>query len=500
MLGGARRRLAGLLAVGSAALLGGCGAAAHTGSSTGGPGSIVAGELSYLAPGAPFVVTVATSQTSGVGNFGSYLGANPQASSALSLLGGELGRIGLSYGNDIKPLLGHPVMIGAGASTLSGANRRAIVGVWETSSASALARVLGKLPGFTSTASYDGAKLYALGTSAEAAVSGATLIVSTSLAAVQQALDRHAHAAGFSAAEYSRLSTGLPAGARVTVVGDLTGVLSTSKAAKARRVPWVAALRGYGAAISAGATRLGVTFRLDTSGAPLSSGELPLAPATAAPQLAGSMPITVGFTDPAHTFSFLESTEQLTGAKSFADFLGRQQKLKAKTGSNLSDLISQFTGGAIVGSDTHTTLGRVQVADGAKAATTLAALARDPADALGPGASARSLGQGFYSLVPRHRSPVTVGVVRDQFVAGTGSVAALKAFAAAPATAGPSGSGGSLTVRIGLRQLIETVLRSKTSSPLVAALISRLGDVTGSASNTATGLSGVLSLALGSAG
>ena len=144
------------------------------------------------------------------------------------------------------------------------------------------------------------------------AISGATLVFASDPAVVNAALDRHANGGGLTSAEVARETAGLPQDTLFETFGNLSGVLSSASAAKARAVPWVAALRGYGAAISASASGLTFHYHLDTTGASLNASQLPFAPGSAAPSLIASAPISVGIHDPAQIFAFVEAAEQAT--------------------------------------------------------------------------------------------------------------------------------------------------------------------------------------------
>ena len=118
--------------------------------------------------------------------------------------------------------------------------------------------------------------------------------------ALKSALDLHAHGGGLTPADQSKAMGGLPKDALIQAFGDLTAVLSQPSAAKAKQVPWVNALRGYGVSIVANATGLTFQYRLDTSGAKLNESQLPIAPGSTPPGLAGSLPISVGVKDPSN--------------------------------------------------------------------------------------------------------------------------------------------------------------------------------------------------------
>ena len=158
--------------------------------------------------------------------------------------------------------------------------------VWVTKSASKLTSLLGKLH-LSRSGSHDGATLYSVG-SAGLATSGATVMLARSTAILDAALDRHAHHQGFDSAAYAKATTGVPANGLITAFGDLTPVLSTPNAAKARQVPWVAAITGYAASVSTSQNAMAIRFHVATGGKPLSVSQLPIASGTTSPGIAGN--------------------------------------------------------------------------------------------------------------------------------------------------------------------------------------------------------------------
>jgi len=90
----------------------------------------------------------------------------------------------------------------------------------------------------------DGATLY-LTSSLTVAIDGATVLLGTTQHALMNALDRQSRGAGITKAEMKSATSGLPPNTFIQAFGNLSGVLSNPSAAKARHVPWVAALRGY---------------------------------------------------------------------------------------------------------------------------------------------------------------------------------------------------------------------------------------------------------------
>jgi|GEM_PF-4818065 len=451
--------------------------------------------LSYFPANSPFVISIQTDPNSpAIQQMHQLEGRFPTAALGQAALMAQLQQLGINYDTDIRPLFGNPVLLGLGGPGLGGGARSEFLAVWITKDAGTLSRLVSKLThGGQSAGKYDGATLYQAGTSA-VAVDGATAVIGASTSIIQTALDRHAHGGGVTPASYASYMSGLPRDTLMQAFGSLTGALSTPRAAKARQIPWVAALRGYGAAISAGAGGLTLRYHLDTSGGTLSTSQLPIASGTTAPPLAGSLPIAAAVANPSQLISFIESAEQATGSPSYADFLRRQAAAKSKTGADLNTLLGQMTGSMMLSSDTHTTMVRAGVTSPSTTAATLAKLARDP-QAFSATASSVTKGPGgFYTVNDSPKKTISIGLIGNQLIAGRATPAALSAFAAAP-TSPAAGANGTLAFRIALPTLLGLAIR--TAPPKVLqTVLGQLGAVTGWAAASTTGLSGAASLAL----
>jgi len=488
--GPVRRALVLLVAVSLPLIAGGCGSS----SSSTGP-SPLATELSYFPPGSPLMATIATDpQGSAVQNAEGLLGAFPLAKLGITGLESELESAGVDYQSEIEPLFGNPIAVGALAlptsAQLSGSS---FLAVWITKSAAKLHTLIKGLNGFTARGTVDGATLYGSG-AATLALDGATVIVGASRAEVSAALGRHAHGGGMSAADYAKAMGSLPQHSLVQAFGSLSSVLSAPSAAAARRIPWVAAIRGYAASVSVTSAGLSVQFRLDTSGASLSGSELPISSGTAAAQLSGTLPTAVGVRDGAQTLSFAESVERSVDPASYARFMGRENAAKRKTGYDLNTFAALLTGNLIVESDTRTTMGRAEVSDPASAARQLAKLPEVVREVFHTASGISRLPGGFYAVKEGRGKTFNLGLVGNEFVAGLATAAQLEAFAAAPAAPAPNVQ-GSVAFRISLLELLKLALRH-TPNSLITSVLSTLGDVTGSASATPGALTGRLGLAV----
>ncbi|MDQ6607591.1 MAG: hypothetical protein M3Z06_13725 [Actinomycetota bacterium] len=472
--------------------LAGCGSSSQKSPATGGAARST--ELSYFGSGSPFVMSLSTSPGATSVKTGlSLVNTFPGAAFGEQAIISKLQQVGIDYQTDIKPLFGNPIMFGAASSTLSGSARNNVMVVWVTKDATKLAALIKKIPGLSPGGTHDGATLYGLGSTAALAVAGATLVIGSSGPNVNAALDRHASGSGFSSAEYARLSNGLPQDTLMSAFGDLTTVLSATRAAKARSVPWVGAIRGYAASISATGAGVSFQYRLDTSGRTLGSAQLPIAPGTAAPNLAGSLPITVGVANPAQIATFAEGAEQSTSPAGWAKYQQRQAAAKAKTGYSLDDLFKQLTGNLILSSDTHTTMGRVAVADASQVSQIVTKLATQPAAFFAHSRKTKSLGGGFYSIQDG-KTTLTIGVAGGQLLVGKASVAQLRAFAGQPA-APAAGAHGSIAFRVALLPLLRLTLK-KAPPQIAQVILSALGDISGWTQASGPALTGNATLAV----
>jgi hypothetical protein len=481
------RRLIALVVL-AAALLAGCGSSSSAPKKAD-PTSVV---LSYFPSGTPFVLTVATDPNSVAVKQSQTLESKlPVIGFTRASLISRLRGLGIDYQADVRPLLGNPIAVGATTPTLSGGASSQFLGAWVTNNASKLKALIAKLH-LPAAGSRDGAQLYSAG-GAAFALDGATVLFGGSPATVDAALDRHAHGGGVSDAERASETAGLPSGSALEAFGSLANVLSAPRSAKARRVPWVAAIRGYGVAVSSTSSGLAIRYRLDTTGGPLTSAELPIAGGTTPPNLAGDLPIQVALRDPAQVALFAERAEQATSPATYAKFLAREAKFKRKTGLDLNSLVGQLTGDLIIESDTHTTIGRATVSNPQVVAGDLRKLVAAPNSFFKASTRFNSLGGGLYQ-VKAPRMTLTFGVIADQLVVGKATPAQIRSFASAPRTPASAGS-GSLIFKVALAELV----RSKLKHPATAAeqaVLNLLGDVTGSSSASPSALSGNATLSL----
>jgi hypothetical protein len=443
--------------------------------------------LSYFPANSPLVLKVATDPHSGaVSSAQSLISRIPLGRLGEAAVVSRLQQSGINYDADVRPLLGNPLVFGASSQTVSQSSGRQFIFAWVVKNSDTLHSFLKKAHA-RSSGTRDGATLYPFG-SGTLAVDGSTVVASPDSAVLTAALDRHAHGSGLKASAYDAAVKGLPGNALIDVFGNLKQALSSPQAANAKRVPWVAAIKGYAVSMSATSNGLALQYRVDTSGGTLSSNQLPLAPGTTAPSLAGSMPIQVGIHDPAHTITFLESAIQASSATKYRSFLARQAALRRRTGVDFNSLARLLTGDLIINSDGQTTLGRAGVSDPGTARHVLAKLASAPPRLLFTNATTVKRAPGGFYEIARNGSTVTAGIVGNQLVVGKATPSQLRAFAAAPTTPA-AGANGPVAYRVALTDLLRLALHRAPSSS-AATILGLLGDITGWTANSPAALTG----------
>jgi hypothetical protein len=477
------------LAVVAVGLVAGCGSSRSSGTP-----SPTLQTLSYLPATAPFVLTLQTDPASaGVKKTRALEQNFPQATLLRTALFARLGQLGIDYNKQVKPLFGNPIAFGV-LSARSDGSQTQFLSAWVTRSQSALAALVKKLgPALKSSGTHDGATLYTVG-GGTLAIDGPTVLLARSPQDVDAALDRHKSGQGISSSQYARLAAGLAGGSLMQMFGDLTQALSVPGTAKARRVPWVAAIESYGASIDATARAMTIHFHLDTTGRSLSSSQLPLAAGSSPPGVAGSAPIQMGLRGVSQLVQFLEATEQATEPARYARFAKRAGTLKRRTGFDLNTFVAMLTGTLDISSDTKTTIGRVGVSDPASVTAMLKKLAAAPSLAFSKDTRLHPLGGGLYDVHEPSSSDLTMGVVTDQLLLGRATPGQIRAFAKAPAGTVP-GATGAVAFRVALQDLLHLTLKG-APSPAAQQLLNILGNVTGSVSATASGLDGAATLAV----
>jgi hypothetical protein len=484
-----------LLLLALAALVAGCGKSS-SGGSGGGDGRAQA--LSYLPKGSPAVIEITTDPSSG--QIKSLLGLVhkfPGASLLLGQLTDQLTKgTKINWNRDVKPALGNPFVLSP-VSVSSSDFVGAIV-----------AKDAGKAKAFVTTngakvGSREGVDLYKDKQDATTfyGLKDATVVFADGQPNLLAAIDRHAKGTGAKPGDAGPLTTGLPKDALVKVYGLVAPVIAHSAGtAQARRVPFVNALKGYGVTLSSSGSGLSVDFRVDTTNASLPASEQPLAAGGQPIGVTSIGPIDVGVRDVSHVVQYAEHLGQVLAPRTFPQFAAGLQAIKARTGVDVDrDFIGQL-GDAVIATDTRLFAVRVKAKDTAALAGAVRKLRPIiPAFLQGAGLPGLQLGAGTGGLTLLGRGNHYVagyGMVGDQLVLGTAAPAQLIAFAG-QATKPVGAANDAVAFHGTTRRLAELILPAVAPAglaPLAGPFLSRLGDITGSATETAAAITGHLSL------
>jgi hypothetical protein len=473
----------------SALAVAACGSSSTSGGSGAAAPAPLTAALSYFPTGTPLVATIVTDPHSSA-----FKGVEANTPDATLLKAGffqEIAKLGINYNQDVKPLFGNPIALGIGTADVT-AGSTPFLAAWQTNSATALKRLVSKLKTFKVTGHHDGATEYSDTATGVVAVTGSTVLVSNDSDTIDAALDRHAAKSGFSSTQYAQDTSGLPTNGLVSLAGNLSQVLSLPKAAQAHKIPWVAAIKGYGVTVGGDQKHAIINFRIDTTGQALRPDELPIASGVNSPALAGDMPIQAGVRDPAQIWKFILTATKTASPHAYQSILKGEAKAK-REGVDIDQFANSLTGDLDVESNTKTTLVRVPVS-GDDTASIDKVLKNPNAESKTKDTHSQALGGGLYLIREQSdpTNPVIAGVVDNQLLVGIKATAAqVRAYAKAPTS--PASGSGSVAFKVDVGDLLKLAY-SRQANPLLQQLASKLGDLTGSVQSSASALTGVATL------
>jgi hypothetical protein len=370
---------------------------------------------------------------------------------------------GLSFDDDIKPVLGNPIVVGAAEpGAITGDSNEIVAAVRAKDKDKLDDLVSSQKPRKTGEAS--GATLYADGDTVFA-VKDDLVVLANNEADLKAALERADGDDHFDEDSFNEGLSGLPEGALVRVYTDVEALLkSDTGSADARRVKWIAALRQAGLTVTAKDDALDIDFRARTEG-DISDDDLPIAPGDEAPPVVRRRgEVGVGIRDLAHIVNFAENAGQAIDPSGFGDYEQAKKTIDKQLGVNLDDdLIAQLTGNvsATVALDGGFGV-RADLKDPQAFEKTLAKVADVlPSFAEGAGFGTVGLskpkaGQKFYALAQPDGDAVIFGVVDGKLVVANDAKRAA-AVAAAEPTDVPDAS-GSVTLSADAEQLVTRIL------------------------------------------
>jgi hypothetical protein len=306
--------------------------------------------LSYVPKQTPFVIAVDTDlEGDEYGSVQKILDRFPGGLELETLLRSEVegGEDGTDYEQDVKPLLGNPLVIAATdlISFLGEDEEEAFVAALQVDDSEALDRLIEKT-GAAQEGEAAGATVYE-DDGSFFAVDDDVVVLAASRQLLEAALERAEAGDGLEASSFEEALDGLPEQALASMVFDIRELVAQDAGSRtARNIPWVAGLRTLGMTIAVEDDAVDVDFNLRSDGEELGEDELPLATGDEAPGVV-RRPGEVGFglRDPSQLIAFFESALQATDPESFGDYETGKGAIAAQYEIDVDeDLFGQLTG------------------------------------------------------------------------------------------------------------------------------------------------------------
>ena len=245
------------------------------------------------------------------------------------------------FAEDVRPLLGNPVVIGATSGSDGSPHPVAAVQVADEDKLGGLiersnAREVGEASGAT---------LYEDSNSV-LAVEDDVVVFAEDRAQLTAALERADGDDHLDEETFDAALEDLPEDALVRVYVDVQAALEADpSSADARKVKWIAALRELGLTVNAREGGIDVDFRAATEG-DLAEEDLPIASGDESPGvIRREGEIGLGIRDLAHIVGFAENAGQAIDPAGFGDYAQAKETIDRQLGVNLDeDLVGQLTG------------------------------------------------------------------------------------------------------------------------------------------------------------
>jgi len=359
-------------------------------------------------------------------------------------------RLGLDYATEIRPLLGHPVVLWSADGS---AERR--FAAWVVRDGGKLGELLAAHERSGALVVVPGLAGYALYTRRDGgayARRGPVLVSAPDLAGLRDVLRRRQAAHGQWSPRLLRgRGLGLPEGAVARVALDARALVAR-RGGNARRVPWVAALERAAVTVTPEAGGLRVHLRASTDAGALPPNEMPIVAGVEPPVTRGRGRLVAAVRDPQQTLRFVRRVVDLLDPRRL-DGLRRAEAVLSRLArvSVQEDVIDRLTGSATLTSrDGRTLTLRAELDDPAATAGALERLGT-VARLGGPlaGLAGVDLGgigidvqdRGRYVVTQSGRLLMALAVVDGALVASTDPGADLAAAARAPAAPRPPTAG-----------------------------------------------------------
>jgi Protein of unknown function (DUF3352) len=416
---------------------------------------------------------------------------------------------GIRFNDDVKPVLGNPIVVGAAdPQTITGESSDFVVAI-KAKDKGALDDVIDKLK-LKKTGEASGATVYE-DEGTLLAVEDDMVVSANDESQLKSALERADGDDHFDEDTFNEALSDLPESALARVYTDFEGLLKSDPGSvDARKVSWIGALRTLGLTVAAKDDSIDIDFRAKTEG-DLSDEDLPIAPGKGAPPvIERDGELGLGVRDLAHIVRFAENAAQAIDPAGFGDYEQAKQTIDKQLGVSLDkDLIGQLTGNvsASLAWGGHWGV-RAELKDPRAFERTLAKVADVlPSFAEGAGFGRVALtkpraGDGLYKLTGGEGGKLFFGVVNDVLVVASQRARAIQLGSEEPAAV--EGANGSVVLGADAEQLVAGFLQRYGGAlgiPDVGALgtglLTRpLADLDGWLSASTDALRGKLTLAI----
>jgi hypothetical protein len=474
----------------------------------GSSGGALESALAYVPSGTPFAVAIDTDvEGDQLQSLDEILGRFPGGAnieqSLLEQL--EAGQEGVSYEDDVRPLLGNPFVVSATNPTsfIAGTGDDDFVAAIQVEDTDALDGLLDKTDP-DERGEVAGGTVYQ-DDDTFFAVEDDMVVLGGSQELVEAALERADGDDHLDVDSFERSLEGLPEEALARIYFDVQALIEQDPSTEAaRQVEWVGALRTLGMTATAEDDSVDVEFNLRTEGEDLSEEDLPLAAGDEAPgvvQVPGE--IGVGLRDPSRVIGFLESTFQTLDPQSFGDYETGKRAISQRFDIDVDDdLFGQLTGDLSLSVAVDGSFGaRAEVADPDAFAQTVDRLAEAlPELGAGLGVTDVSRRGGLYEARLAGGGRFAFGMSDDVFVAASDLDRARELGSLQPDDV--PGATGSLVMAADAQQVAVQVLEQISPQLGLGGVLGGnlfagpLDDLTGSVASSPGGMRGSFSLTL----
>jgi hypothetical protein len=471
-------------------------------------GDALESSLAYVPAGTPFVVAIDTDvEGDQIRALDDIVGRFPEGDGIARMLQQEIeqGADGVSYEDDVRPLLGNPFVVSATdpASFVADTGDEDFVAALQVSDTDALDSLIEKT-GARSDGEVAGATVYQ-DDGTVFAVEDDMVVFGGSREILDAALERADGDDHLDVDTFERGLEGLPEQALARIYVDLQALIEQEPGGEAaRQVQWVGALRTLGMTASAAENAVEVEFNLRTEGGDLTDEDLPLAAGNEAAQVV-RIPgeVGLGLRDPSQLVTFFESVFQTLDPQGFGDYETGKRAVSQRFDIDVDeDLFGQLTGNLSVSVAVNGSFGaRAEVDDPEAFAETVDRVARAlPQLGAGLGITDVARRGGLYEARLAGGGRFVFGIRDEVFVAGSDPVRA-----GAMATRQPEdvpGATGSLVMSADAEQVALEVLQQIApdlglGGILGGGLFARpLDELNGSVATGTGGMRGSFSLSL----